>query len=58
MCSQREPGSAGPWCRHHRSEAIRLTHTWQRGMHRAAAAFAVGDKAAASRIAQAARRKR
>lgn len=45
-------------CRHHRGAAIKLTHAWQRGMHQAAAAFAAGDKAAASRIAQAARRKR
>lgn len=45
-------------CRQHRGEAIRLTHAWQRGMHQAAAAFAAGDKAAASRIAQSARRKR
>lgn len=44
--------------RHHRGAAIKLTHAWQRGMHQAAAAFAAGDKAAASRIAQAARRKR
>lgn len=45
-------------CRQHRGEAIRLTHAWQRGMHQAAAAFAAGDGAAASRIAQTARRKR
>ena len=44
--------------RQHRGEAIRLTHTWQRGMRRAAAAFAAGDSAAAGRIAQEARRKR
>ena len=44
--------------RQHRGEAIRLTHTWQRGMRRAAAAFAAGDSAAAGRLAREARRKR
>ena len=43
---------------HHRGDAIRLTHSWQRGMRRAAAAFAAGDKGVAHSLARSARLKR
>ena len=40
----------------HRRDANRLSRRWQRGMHRAAAAFAAGDPGAAHRLAAEARR--
>ena len=42
----------------HRRDAARLSRQWQRGMHRAAAAFAAGDSGAAHRLAAEARRVR
>ncbi len=42
----------------HRRDANRLSRQWQRGMHRAAAAFAAGDPGAAHRLAAEARRVR
>ena len=41
-----------------RRDANRLSRRWQRGMHRAAAAFAAGDPGAAHRLAAEARRVR